>query len=258
LDNAPIKSVSNALVLIYKNGVLLDTAKYIPSSTCYISTKFSPETGVVYTITAKAKGYDDVEASAYLPGELTIGSLSLEIKQKQLDSSNFGGIWNYRGTFKSGSIKFSIQDEAGVKNRYMIMIDEDWKNNGNGGYYFNSWICENEGVETIDNFDYSSGSGGKAYFVNDEFYDGKKIDLEFKTESEYNTYLSYNDTLENYFIRIYSFTEDFAKHVYTVRINDQNQNNPFSEPVQIFSNVKGGYGAFGGQSILELSTPFPK
>ncbi|MBS3913904.1 MAG: DUF4249 domain-containing protein [Bacteroidetes bacterium] len=258
LDNAPMKSVPNALVLIYKNGLLLDTAKYISSSTCYGSSKFIPETGVAYTIKASAKGYDPVEANAYLPNDVVTSGVSIEIKQKELDSSNFGAGWKYYGRFKSGTIKCSFMDESGVKNRYMITIDEGWKNSHSNDYYFNSWVCDNEGVETIDNFDYSYGTGGKSYFLNDDLYDGKKIDLEFNTESEYNTFMSPGDTLEYYSIRIYSFTEDFSKHVYTVKINDQNQNNPFSEPVQIFSNVKGGYGAFGGQSIREMLVAFPK
>jgi len=46
-------------------------------------------------------------------------------------------------------------------------------------------------------------------------------------------------------------TEDFYRYQQSIRLQQENDGNPFAQPVQVFSNVQGGYGLFAGAAASQ-------
>lgn len=49
-----------------------------------------------------------------------------------------------------------------------------------------------------------------------------------------------------------ALSEDLYQFLHTRRLQDRTEENPFAEPVEVHSNVNGGYGIVGGRATDTL------
>ena len=87
-----------------------------------------------------------------------------------------------------------------------------------------------------------------AVLFNDEFFNGKSYRLTVKFDS----YLLNANPGYPVYVKLTSVNEDFYLYKKTFAAHLNNQGNPFAEPVQVYNNIKNGFGIFGGFSSYTL------
>lgn len=90
------------------------------------------------------------------------------------------------------------------------------------------------------------------YFA-DELINTEKYTLNFWTESNRDVYTDLGEYLEIYAI-VDQVSEELFKYMVTKQKQWDVQDNPFAEPVSVFSNIEGGIGIFGSVNSAMQST----
>jgi hypothetical protein len=67
---------------------------------------------------------------------------------------------------------------------------------------------------------------------------------------------SYPNNTKTIIFRLYSITGDYFRFIQTLNLYEKNYKNPLTEPVQVYSNVNGGYGIFAGAALSNDSLIF--
>ena len=234
LDNGKLNNAENAVVELYENDNLVETLQH-SSDGNYTSAGKYPAIGNTYKITASANGYEDVSASTTVPPAISISSFNLK------DSVLAGPHGNVEA-----SLDITINDPAN-KNYYMLEVfeidtltfDTTFYHPGNGiNYYY------------IFSDDHAIGEeqNGTALLFTDEFFNGKSYRLTVKFDSYFlNTNPGYP-----VYLKLTSLNEDLYLYKKTFATHLQNKGNPFAEPVQVYNNIKNGFGIFGGFSSYTL------
>ena len=137
-----------------------------------------------------------------------------------------------------------------VTGSYITEIDSTGENSHH--YYFNvnDPIVNNMDVTTAFDGDDGSFHGSEMLFSNELFSNGE---LEFTMEFDqgYRPYLeTYVEDLPIYLV-VTKLTPELYKYKMTLRAQD-NSDDLFGEPVQVFSNISGGIGIFAGSSQKRL------
>lgn len=181
---------------------------------------FTPQPGQEYTLTVSAPGFETIQSTLKMPQLVSINSSSLQ-------KSTQNGYFNY-----TGRLRLEFQDPQGQENYYRISgyaLDQDgnrmssiFPNEENGDIFGE----EVERIEINKVFDDGWASDGLiTYSDNVGFYGGNtapaalEIILEHITQDLY----LYERSRENY-----------------------QEENPFAEPLNLHSNIRNGYGNFGG------------
>lgn len=184
----------------------------------YTSDHFITE-GHTYRIEANAPNLDAIVARTTIPKTTIIEGLS------------FDSI--------SGDINFSFKDRANEDNFYYIELIEE---GDNYPFYFSSADPSLEFLNFGSDFFNGEGDGRnygyEAYFDDNQFKNGRKnvsIRLEnFGQQSNFYVVLN-TISFSNYRFQLSKAANGFSDGF-------------FSEPVQIFSNVSGGYGIMSGKT----------
>ncbi len=247
LDNAKLSLVNGAKILLYKNSVLIDSVSKQNENYWYEIPENLPEEGAKYSIAVTAPKFKDtVRASNRLPLSVPIDTVSLTI----LDSS-FSYIINPDGNYDEwgylkGSFHVRFTDPAHVENYYelsayyydTVYFDETHTNYSIVKFYV-SVTSDDPAVAN------SSSNSGGSLFLPDELFDGKTHTIALNFED-------FGAKKERkYHIKMASLSKAAYLYRKTVQQYQTSQNDPFSEPVQIYSNIQHGYGIFAGISSVE-------
>jgi hypothetical protein len=232
-DTAQIQSVNNAVAEIFENGISVGIARY-DGFGFYRLLNFLPKHGNKYSVVVNVENFEPASASSIIPNEVLIQNLTLK------DSAYTDQWGNLYSTFS-----FSIPD-APEENFYMVELYV---------YYPLREVYSPVYIDASDpGFDGVYGSGflifddkrfnGRNYFFEGSFYSdyfgpGFSDDPdEPMPDPEEKLYVVRFSTLSK---DLYLYKSSFFKHL-------QNQGNPFSEPVPVFTNIKNGLGIFGGRN----------
>lgn len=209
------EAVTDATVQISSNGSAVQLP-YDPSSRSYRianNTSFPILAGQSYFLTVTAPGGFSVNASTRVP------KTSPELPTVSLDST--------------------IRESDGFQEKRYRIITK-WKDvAANNNFYHFSLKPEN-----------FFGEG----YCNDVFSDEGKQGMEISRSCSYTTFFdptfpnssSFNGT-------VYVLTTDVEYYKYHESYYRYNDENPFAEPVRIYSNIEGGLGCFGSYLEQEVS-----
>ncbi|MCX6224584.1 MAG: DUF4249 domain-containing protein [Bacteroidia bacterium] len=201
----------------------------------YFLPDFKPQVGQSYRLTASGDGLKPVETTAIIPSVVPIISV---------DTATLTDEWGQQQLRLS--VKFD--DPAGVHNVYSFGVDVTYKeidyaymtNTGKkitlqaylSGY--NDQFLKDESLNFYN----------KLYF-DDLLFDGLGKTVEFNI-SDYSYYNSDTIWLD---VKMEQVDPSYYQYVLSNDAYQRAQNNPFSEPVQVFTNIKGGFGIFAGSSF---------
>lgn len=207
----------------------------------------------------------DEEQDTYVPVLDTLSYIVYDVfklKVKFKDEENFKNFyrikltqWSILGDGYEQSNKVEFKQSAQIENN-------DFYREAS---YFSSnnpvFIQNNNSMEEIFGDDLFSNTNPFLMF-SDEFFDGETYELIFdvilykysvskegyESGMDYKYELFSHNELE---INFYQITRDYYLYLRTI---DAYENNLgiFAEPVQIYSNVKGGIGIIGGQSYFQV------
>ena len=248
LSDEGLALIPSATVEILEGGEVVETLAYEPSPAdrpfvpaLYRSRGHRPEPGRTYTVRASAPGFPTAEATTSVP---IPPPLSLRIDRVQLredlspgvqehglsitffdpdSAANYYALAVYRvinarnaeGSDVYGSIGFSSGDAVLRENR---LVDDDF--------------FEVDGDPLYD----------RAYF-SDASIDGQAHTFKIRTAT-----FDEEGVDEQYFVVLESLSSDFYEYLRTREISDYTGENPFAEPVSVYSNIQEGFGIFAGFS----------
>lgn len=224
ISTEALQNLPNATVTLFKDGANLGQLTSVGEGKFIIA--HSPEIGSTYRLEASANGLDDVVAETTIPATPNIDALT---------NPDFSG-----DTYKFDAV---VEDIPNQDNFYQLLLisaqDLAGTNPFITGFSSESPILpgnsdpfgESENYYFDDAFFTDNAfNGGSATIDMDAFISSEFITVQYLHCSE--EYYLYKRTLQNYI---------------------ENDGNPFSQPVQIYSNVEGGLGIFAGYSFDMIS-----
>ncbi|MCF8225023.1 MAG: DUF4249 domain-containing protein [Bacteroidales bacterium] len=240
LDNAELQLVKDAKIVIMNGGKVIDTIKGAdPVNQLYHSDLELPVAGETYSIEVISPGFkNSLFAEDVLPDSVPITDVSITI----IDSTFY---YDPYADFSYGNVNgifnVSFRDPPDEENYYQISVY---------GYYqyydyMDSTYFEekrpisfNTGDPVADNDD----SFRTNLLFSDDIFNGQnyqlKLDFEDWDASRKSTYE----------IELMSISRAGYLYRRTVKEYQNSSEDPFSEPVLIYSNIENGYGIFAGQS----------
>jgi hypothetical protein len=241
LENESIIPIPGADVNLFHGADLV--GKFREDSVGYYSLPdFKPEVGQSYRLTASDGSLNPVEATAFLPPAVPMISV---------DTATLTGDWGQQELRLT--VKFS--DPAGVHNIYGFSVDVTSKEFDYNSMTYTGKKTTRAGYLNVntDGFlqDESNFYEGKLYFE-DMLFDGLTKSVEFGI-SDLFYYESDTIWLE---VKMEQIDPSFFLYVVSNEAYQQANGNPFSEPVQVFTNIKGGFGIFSGSSYASFPLVF--
>jgi hypothetical protein len=232
--------VHNAEVDIYENGNLLETLKH-NNEGVYIGS-IKPEIGKNYKL--KVFGKTNVlDVDAIIPNPVLINNVNFALVIDEYGSGNV-------------EIAVKFNDPPNQENYYRITVFPNPMVYVDDRYPTGFWLSSNDLVIKSlfggDNALNSSPENGYLIF-NDQLINGKDYELKINmVDYEIFAYLSEQETVtRGYTVRLHSISRDYYLYLKSRQLNSYTSDDPFSEPVPIYSNINGGGGIWAAYSISE-------
>lgn len=139
---------------------------------------------------------------------------------------------------KPAMLLSTISAVNGQSNQVLVK----WQDEVNKKNYYGAWF----GFDKIT----TGCSTGKTSFISDLGNDGRTIAY----SSYFQPACNAGEKKIKLFVAVYD--EDFYEFFQT--LNDQTETNgiPFTESIQVFTNIKGGYGIFSGYNIVSTTVAY--
>lgn len=257
LETTSYTTIDNATVNIFDDNANLVTTLTHQGDGLYTSPSgATPQANQSYTIEASASGYESVNASNSIPSAVPIYQLDT------VTSTNSDG-----ETILEATITF--QDPPSVSNYYMleVLVTGTWINNEwEWDPVANEWVadtiefreplqisCDDINVETVNRFNFGGFENTYLYLMlKDQNFDGENYALTF-------TVINYAELKDmDLFgeIRLVNTSEEYFNYLKSFNLYQRTINNPFSTPVQVYSNVNNGMGIFAGGTLTSWTVQF--
>lgn len=233
LEKDSLVTIADAQVSLFEGDNLIgeflkesDGYYYLPS--------FLPLVGHAYRLKASSTGLQPIEAEAIVPAVVPLASV---------DTATLTGEWGQQ------ELRLSVKfiDPAGVRNIYGFGVEVTYKEFNYDSMSYTGKILTHPAYlySNTDGFleDESTDFEGKLYFE-DLLFDGQPKTVEFGV-TDYSFYESDTVWLN---VRMEQIDPSYFLYVKSYESYREAHGNPFSEPVQVYTNVKGGYGIFSGSS----------
>ncbi len=225
--------IVNAKVLVYKDDNLIDELKHRNKGRYFTENNIKVEQGGKYKISVSVEGFKDVEANTEIPEK---PQFNINYFKKEKNKYNVGITINDKKGHNYYRLKTYILKD-GVR-FYLKVKTTDPIFHDNKTYVEN----ENSLNNTKNNFQ----------IFNDDLFDGENYELKFSLE--YGNWTFNNPTLN---VELFAISKElylYYKTIEAYKEKGDNGDDPFSEPIKIFSNVKNGAGILGCSSLSVKST----
>ena len=251
LKGHQISQATDGSLDLYEDGTLL-THITSPTGQFYAS-GIKPKTGKNYRIVVNSNG-KQVEAETTIPNQAEVISI---------DTSSVKDEYGYRRINYKVRIKDPVGDDF-----YRIVITKEnlyaslyqnsiWKYSLNKGMesitttdpVFNS-LYNNIGSNAID-----IGPSNHYYIFPDDYFKGKDYSVQFQLASWGSSYQGYGfkHIYDRTTVHVQRLSKELYNYLKYLTLHNHYRDNPFSEPVPVYSNVKNGTGIFAGFNDNEVS-----
>ncbi|MDX5438380.1 MAG: DUF4249 domain-containing protein [Pontibacter sp.] len=198
--------------------------------------------GHSYTLKVEAPGLKPIEATTVLPSLPVVSNTGFS----QAPPTDETGTW-----LIAGKLQLTLEDAPGKENYYRVVAFPLTENYGwYGGYAYAPWNDEVPFVEQ-DNLEL-----GEVF--TDELYPSGKInfavDILFGAEG-YNPETQERLPHKYLEVHVQQLSKDEYLYLKSAREQQQNENNPFAEYINVHSNIKNGYGTFGSTAVTKIMIP---
>ena len=227
---------------------------------------YCPQVGDVIKITASANGFDDAAGTtSALPEKPTWRITGMLLKEKQMwfgfDEAQGDTVWHVDGTV---DVKVEITDtQPGIVDCFRLRINQEshyFDGYDPQTYYYYAWpnytdpIFDGVSPTGVDFVDYQLDEPNGTFI--DQLFDGRSYTINLPISFHYTVV----EGMPSDFFRIEMYMEHFTKEYFNY-LNTSQQGSEmsafFSEPVQTYSNVDGGFGIVGGRTVDTLQVVLP-
>lgn len=205
-----------------------------------------PTAGKRYRMRAEASGLPAITAEATTPADVDVTIASMEKQERNFGASN-------RVEYR---MRIRLADPPGTSFYGLNLVEESTDVYEGEEViferYFQSadpslhqFFDEAADPNPVDDVLAGEGEGEVAYYgaiMTDRLFDGKVYEFGISTQrlpAEHGAL----------YLQISTFGPDYFDYQYTVRSGDPN---PFVQPVQLYTNIEGGYGIFAGYTTKTL------
>jgi len=219
--------IANAQVELFESGQPVAVLTHTANGR-YRGANIKPRAGQTYSIRATAGDFGAVQATATIPVAVTIDSVKVERK-----TNNFEG---------EVEITIGFSDPAGKENFYHLLLLAYENNNGRIGGVFQTHFSTRD-VVLKDGDDFGTeetNHWGEGWF-DDTLIDGDNYSLKINA-------FDYMGEIARFKVILLSTTEAYFRYFSSISSQQETDENPFAEPVQVFTNIQGGLGIFTGFS----------
>lgn len=252
--------VTNAGFNLYVNGSLKEKLVHTGSG-IYLS-GYKPHPGEEIKIEVSAPGFSTVSGTSVIPAQpviLKVDTSSVTEKQYLI------GYKEYNGTekdtlseymYRKISFRVKFTDDGTVKNFYRLLVRKrtyyEYEFFDTYLFNFEDIVFGNKQTNDIGSlFEFSRNNYNYDTFT-DDLFNGKEYDLKFSAffvmdQIDYNGYDSQfrKEVRSTYFIYLQQISPDYYLYARSSSAARNLSGNPFTEPVQIHSNIKNGIGVLG-------------
>jgi hypothetical protein len=232
----PDLTVRDAVVKLYVNDTLTETLVFDNMFGYHSGIPTLP--GNKYSVTVSAPSYDNAFAVTVAPSVVNIVSVTRTPMARKNEDGEY-----------QDAVTLTFDDPAGMGDFYVVSV-----NAPQDSFIYNHDFCVNSpdaSVETnaTDLADVNTCLDNKSIFIRDALFNGSRKQIKFYANSAYiqpvfNGIDSIYSTIE-----LMHVTEDYFKYSKSARIAEETNENPFAEPVNVYSNITNGLGIF---SILSI------
>lgn len=243
LDNADLSYVQNATVKLFKDSVLIETITELDNNALYSTTSSLPELGHEYSIEVSSPDFEKtLKAKEYSPNAVKVSDVSVIIKDSVFHVWTNNDRIRYGGRVE-GSFNILFSDPGGVENYYQLSIfyyDTVYQNYDSEEFYIRQREVP---LETEDAAVENNEDNYTRLLLTDKIFDG----VNYQIKVDFRDHQPRRDKV--YYVKLMSINK--SGYLYKKSIDAYNQavNDPFAEPVQVYSNIENGYGIFSGYSI---------
>jgi hypothetical protein len=265
LDSNPtFNPIDDADVKLWKDGSLIEPLQNTGEG--YYTGTYIPCEGDNLRITASCSGFDPVECEMQIVSPtpiISVDTTNTSLRKDIYYKSDYGegGFWttgedgswitadSVEFLIFEGNITIKFKDHATIAGYYAIMLEMHIHyENGNVyvwpvNYTSDDMVFKTNNEITFDDDDYQF-----LYIFSDELFDGKEYALKIKARGV-NMYFPADDskiTGQEMQVTLQSLSPSYYMYLKTRDANSES--NFFTEPVQIYTNIKGGIGIFGNYS----------
>lgn len=241
------KNINDAQVVMYEDGVFFDSLHFstVMNGVWYRSSKKASE-GKEYTVQVQHRILESVTAKTFIMDGTEVSLLQTEYYQEFENTSRI-------------KYTFSFTDDPLVRNYYKVNF-VGYLDTANGNYiesqYDIKFKLENapfisDKSQENDNNEFVVDYWSPDKIFSDELINGKTVNFDVVILGLSDSLL--NNTAE---FSLQSVSEDLYRYHESYGEQDVNDD-PFSEPVPMYSNVKNGLGILGGISSKSVSIVIP-
>ena len=220
-------TLQSAKVELYRNEQLWGTFKFRPLDGKYFLRQKLPVDGATYKLKVAVSGYETVEAIQKMPAMAALDSVRI-VKQGAVVQDVFD-------TRRVDEITYFMQDPVETGNYYVNSAEfVDNQNRYSQYYRFTS-------LDPLANND----------VLNDKSFNGKSYKWRL-----YADYLPTGQKKDKFIFSLYNTTIDAFLFQRSRDLNENAQDNPFAEPVILYSNITNGYGIFALSSVARFTKQY--
>ncbi len=240
-----VSYIENAKLELYDRNNLItelipDASEYAIKG-YYYKSNLNLEYEKTYKLVVTVAGYDTLWAETYIPEPAPIDTIY--VSEQTLTDLDY--------SFETYLFAIEVNDNINTDNYYGINDTIITSYTYFNGYNDTTEVYKNPSYYLRSQDPAADNDGDNFIYFTDELFNGKKYPFKINIDK----YQFYSDT-SNITFYLYNFSKDF--YLFLKSYNKQFNQDEFSRllgatPVQIYSNVHGGYGYLGAYSYTEKS-----
>jgi hypothetical protein len=236
-------AVKNAQVVVFENGVSIDTLTYHPTEYLYKSGRGRViRQGYTYSVKINAPDFKEVTGETIVPSQSEIAEVRWE---KDVRTNSYGE--------SVDEVFIKLNDPAAEKNFYLIKVFQATY----PGYTPFAVGCVSTTDKDIETIGYEEDPAetercldGDNLLMKDLNFDGGQKQLKLSiVSSQLQTINGPSGETYRPYIKVYRITEDQFRFAKSYNVFDNTEDNPFAEPVNVYSNIKNGYGILAASTV---------
>lgn len=262
LDNNDLfNKIDDAKVILWKDGDSIESLQNAGKG-YYVGT-YVPREGDNLRITASHSGFDPIECETQIVSPTPIIAVDTTNTRVEIRETTVGeyknGKWIITDTIDylesiEGDIDITLKDPADIAGYYAIRLDLHIRHQTGNVHvqpvYYSSnapVFKTNNELALSDDDDYLDSR--LSHLFSDELFDGREYKLKIKIYPfNYGYWTDEKSKITNMAIQVTLQSLSHSCYMYLKTREANSDSDFFTEPVQIYTNIKGGIGIFGNYS----------
>ncbi|MEQ9402382.1 MAG: DUF4249 domain-containing protein [Cyclobacteriaceae bacterium] len=262
-------SVTGSRIDLYENDLFLGSleettinpseyeSQYIDTLRGVYKMDYYPKAGSTYRMEADNEKYPDITAITEIPEQTS--DFEVVISDPQIIQI-FDESESYESVIAEYVANITIKDSPGI-NYYAVSllfkstdIDQYFNSAGEEICELSSRIFEQDFTSNSIIFELGESSGfeneaGEVF--NDDLFENQNFEFQITFRVWGSRSLACGEMIysDTFMIQLRSLSEEYYQYMATTTLQKAVLEDPFAEPVQIYSNIEGGLGVFGGYNF---------